>query len=49
MEPFTPEKFLVLVVDDIRANVHLITELLEAIGYATTFVTSGRDVLYLAR
>jgi PAS domain S-box-containing protein len=45
MEPFTPEKFLVLVVDDIRANVHLITELLEAIGYATTFVTSGRGVL----
>jgi len=42
---FQPERFLILVVDDIRSNIQLITELLEDVGYSTTFVTSGREAL----
>jgi CheY-like chemotaxis protein/nitrogen-specific signal transduction histidine kinase len=45
MELFNPEDFLVLIVDDISSNIHLITELLESLGYGTTFVTAGRDVM----
>ncbi len=45
MEKFTPEHFLILIVDDIRSNVHLIAEILDDVGYNTTFVTSGRDAL----
>ena len=45
MELFNPEDFLVLIVDDISSNIHLITELLENLGYGTTFVTAGRDVM----
>ncbi|MGA1623932.1 MAG: response regulator, partial [Synechocystis sp.] len=42
---FQPERFLILVVDDIRSNIQLITELLEDVGYSTTFVTSGAEAL----
>ena len=42
---FQPERFLILVVDDIPSNIRLMTELLEDVGYATTFVTSGREAL----
>lgn len=42
---FQPERFLILVVDDIRSNIQLITELLEDVGYSTTFVTSGQEAL----
>jgi len=45
MELFNPDDFLVLIVDDISSNIHLITELLESLGYGTTFVTAGRDVM----
>jgi CheY-like chemotaxis protein/signal transduction histidine kinase len=45
MNLFNPEDFLVLIVDDISSNIHLITELLESLGYGTTFVTAGRDVM----
>jgi len=45
MKLFNPEDFLVLIVDDIPSNIHLITELLESLGYGTTFVTTGRDVM----
>ena len=45
MELSNPEDFLVLIVDDISSNIHLITELLENLGYGTTFVTAGRDVM----
>ena len=45
MELFNPEDFLVLIVDDISSNIYLITELLEGLGYGTTFVTAGRDVM----
>ena len=45
MELFNPEDFLILIVDDVSSNIHLITELLEGLGYGTTFVTAGRDVM----
>jgi len=45
MELFNPDDFVVLIVDDISSNIHLITELLESLGYGTTFVTAGRDVM----
>jgi CheY-like chemotaxis protein/signal transduction histidine kinase len=45
MELFNPEDFLVLIVDDISSNIYLITELLENLGYGTTFVRAGRDVM----
>jgi len=45
VETFNPEHFLILIVDDIRSNVHLIAEILDDAGYNTTFVTSGREAL----
>lgn len=45
MESFNPEDFLILIADDVRANIHLIAELLENCGYNTTFVTTGREVM----
>ncbi|MEB3311530.1 MAG: response regulator [Snowella sp.] len=45
MESFNPEDFLILIVDDVRTNIHLIAELLEECGYSTTFVTAGREVM----
>ncbi|AIE75557.1 MULTISPECIES: response regulator [unclassified Synechocystis] len=42
---FEPESFLILVVDDVKENIHIISELLEGVGYSTTFVTSGPEAL----
>ncbi len=42
---FEPESFLVLVVDDVKENIYVISELLEGEGYSTTFVTSGPEAL----
>ena len=45
MQDFNPEKFLVLVVDDIKENIQLIVEMLEKYGYATTFARNGPEAL----
>lgn len=42
---FEPESFLILVVDDVKENIYVISELLEGEGYSTTFVTSGPEAL----
>ncbi|WP_228014981.1 response regulator [Synechocystis salina] len=42
---FEPESFLILVVDDVKDNIYVISELLEGEGYSTTFVTSGPEAL----
>jgi two-component system, sensor histidine kinase len=41
MNKFNPEEFLVLVVDDIPKNIQLVIEILDLVGYSTTFATSG--------
>jgi len=43
--PFEPESFLILVVDDVTKNLQLVMEILEQIGYETTFATSGKKAL----
>jgi CheY-like chemotaxis protein/HPt (histidine-containing phosphotransfer) domain-containing protein len=45
VEQFTPEKFLVLVVDDISRNIQVVVDILDDLGYATTFATSGKQAL----
>ncbi|MBD2180932.1 response regulator [Planktothrix sp. FACHB-1355] len=45
MKPFNPEHFLILVVDDISQNLQVIGEMLEDLGYETTFATSGKQAL----
>ncbi|HEY9852240.1 MAG TPA: diguanylate cyclase [Leptolyngbyaceae cyanobacterium] len=45
MKQFNPEDFLILVVDDINQNLQVIGEILEKIGYDTTFATSGEQAL----
>ncbi|WP_242411878.1 MULTISPECIES: response regulator [unclassified Cyanobacterium] len=39
------EKSLILIVDDLKANLKLLTYILEAKGYQTSFAISGRDAL----
>lgn len=41
MDNFKPEHFLILVVDDLRHNLYLLMDILEKVGYATTFANSG--------
>ena len=43
--PFEPESFLILVVDDVTKNLQLVMEILEQIGYETTFATGGKKTL----
>ena len=43
--PFEPESFLILVVDDVTKNLQLVMEILEQIGYETTFATGGKKAL----
>ena len=43
--PFEPESFLILVVDDVTKNLQLVMEILEQIGYETTFSTGGKKAL----
>lgn len=45
MKPFNPEQFLVLVVDDISQNLQVVADILEDVGYDTTFATSGEQAL----
>lgn len=40
-----PEDCLILVVDDIKENLQLIAEVLEDVGYGTTFATNGIQAL----
>ncbi|MBE9223173.1 response regulator [Cyanobacterium stanieri LEGE 03274] len=39
------EKSLILIVDDLKANLKLLTYILEAKGYQTSFAISGKDAL----
>jgi len=45
IRPFEPESFLILVVDDVTKNLQLVMEILEQIGYETTFATGGKKAL----
>lgn len=45
LEPFKPENFLILIVDDIRKNLQLLIEILDTSGYGTTFAVSGKQAL----
>lgn len=45
MKPFQPEDFLVLVVDDISQNLQVLGEMLERVGYESTFATNGIQAL----
>ncbi len=45
MSAFNPEDFLVLVVDDVSKNIQVLVEMLERIGYSTTFTRSGPEAL----
>jgi len=45
MNTFNPENFLILVVDDLRQNLLLLMEMLEKVGYATTFANSGQAAI----
>ena len=45
MKPFNPGEFLVLVVDDVSHNLEVIADILEEVGYDTTFATSGEQAL----
>ncbi|MGQ4645922.1 response regulator [Lyngbya aestuarii] len=40
-----PENFLILVVDDINQNLQVIGDILEEVGYETTFATSGKQAI----
>ena len=45
MEPFNPEEFLILVVDDVSKNLQVVGSMLDEVGYATTFATSGKQAI----
>ena len=45
MELFNPEDFLILVVDDISHNLRVMGDLLDRVGYSTTFATSGKQAI----
>lgn len=45
MEPFNPEDFLILVVDDISQNLQVIGDLLDKAGYSTTFASNGKQAI----
>ena len=42
---FQPENFLILVVDDIPQNLKVVGNMLDAVGYSTTFATGGQQAL----
>ncbi len=43
VKPFNPKEFLVLIVDDVRSNLKVVGAILDRVGYATTFATSGQQ------
>lgn len=45
MDLFIPEDFFILIVDDITNNLKLVGEILDNLGYNTTFATSGFQAL----
>jgi diguanylate cyclase (GGDEF)-like protein len=45
MDSFIPEKFFILIVDDIKNNLKLVGQILDDVGYNTTFATSGFQAL----
>lgn len=45
MTLFKPEEFLILVVDDVNQNLQVVGEILEKVGYGTTFATSGMQAI----
>lgn len=45
MKPFCADEFLILIVDDIVQNLQVIGDILEGVGYETTFATSGEQAL----
>ncbi|VXD20183.1 diguanylate cyclase [Planktothrix paucivesiculata] len=45
MDLFIPEDFFILIVDDITNNLKLVGEILDSLGYNTTFATSGFQAL----
>jgi len=45
MKRFTPEEFLILVVDDASKNLQIVGAMLDKVGYATTFATGGQQAL----
>jgi len=45
MKPFCTDEFLILIVDDIAQNLQVIGDILEGVGYETTFATSGEQAL----
>lgn len=49
MKPYNPKNFLVLVVDDVRQNLILLSNILEDAGYNTTFANSGNQGLERAK
>jgi len=40
-----PESYLIMVVDDISQNLHLLDQILNTVGYNTTFCTDGQQAL----
>ncbi len=45
MTPFYAQDFLILVVDDVSQNLQVLGEMLEQVGYETTFAVSGYQAL----
>ncbi|MEM9538873.1 MAG: diguanylate cyclase [Cyanobacteria bacterium P01_E01_bin.42] len=45
MNEFNASNFLILIVDDIASNLQIIGEILDEVGYATTFAISGKQAL----
>jgi diguanylate cyclase (GGDEF)-like protein len=43
--PFNPTNFLILIVDDITQNIGLLVDILESVGYSTTFAKNGKQAL----
>jgi PleD family two-component response regulator len=40
-----PDSYLIMVVDDISQNLHLLDHILNKVGYNTTFCTDGEQAL----
>jgi len=45
VESFNPENFLILIVDDVSKNLQVVGAMLDEVGYATTFATSGKQAI----
>lgn len=45
MNCFQPENFLILIVDDVSKNLQVVGAMLDDVGYATTFATSGKQAI----